>query len=148
MGIVDLSGINSDTNIVNAQKNAKKQGSTELGQDAFLQLMMCQLQQQDPLKPTDSTQFLAQQAQMTQVSETQKMNTNLTKLLENQSSSTQIMQASSLIGKEVTLLDPNDATGKTTITGKVTEAKFNSTGAGITVNGTDYGLATVTGVKG
>lgn len=148
MGIVDFSAINSDTNIVNAQKNAKKQGSTELGQDAFLQLMMCQLQQQDPLKPTDSTQFLAQQAQMTQVSETQKMNTNLTKLLENQSSSTQIMQASSLIGKEVTLLDPADTTGKTTITGKVTEAKFNSTGAGITVNGTDYGLGTVTGVKG
>lgn len=65
-----------------------------MGQDAFLQLMMVQLQNQDPLEPTDQDQMLAQQAQFTQI---EKLD-NLTKVI---SQSNQLLQASSLIGKSV-----------------------------------------------
>ncbi len=36
-----------------------------LGKDAFLQLLVTQMQYQDPLAPTDDTQFIAQLAQFT-----------------------------------------------------------------------------------
>ena len=47
-----------------ADKNAK---SNELGQNQFLTLMLAQLKNQDPMKPTDPTQFLSQLAQFSQV---------------------------------------------------------------------------------
>ena len=43
-------------------QTVKKQ---ELGQDAFMQLMLTQLKNQDPFKPLDSGDFLGQLAQST-----------------------------------------------------------------------------------
>ena len=123
------------------QKLAEKEAngpSQELDQDAFLMLMMEQLKNQDPLNPMDNSQMLAQQAQFTQISELQKMNETLT-------SSNMIMQATSLVGKEVTLVDPDDTTK--TISGVVTSANFNSSYATITVNGEEYPLGLVIGIS-
>src|SRR5438132_329318 len=41
--------------------------NTVLGPDAFLKLMMVQLQNQDPLSPSDPTQYLSELAQFTSV---------------------------------------------------------------------------------
>ena len=122
------------------QKLAEKEASgpsQELDQDAFLMLMMEQLKNQDPLNPMDNSQMLAQQAQFTQISELQKMNETLT-------TSNMIMQATSLVGKEVTLVDPDDSTK--TITGTVTSANFTSSYATVTVNGEEYPLGLVVNV--
>ena len=113
-------------------------GTTELGQDAFLQLMMKQMQYQDPLEPMDNSEMLQQQAQFTQISELQKINAAL-------NSSNQIMQASSLIGKTVTLINPDNP--QETLEGKVTEAKINSNGASIVLDGKDYPLDTILSIK-
>ena len=40
-----------------------KRGSSELGKDAFLQLLVTQMQNQDPLNPSSDTEFIAQLAQ-------------------------------------------------------------------------------------
>lgn len=139
MSIQDiLTDITNNTTKVNAEKSRATMGQSEMGSDAFMRLLMAQLQNQDPLNPTDSSQFMQQQASLTTVSELQKLNTNMT-------SSNSVMQASSLIGKEVTMVDPNDA--EKTITGKVTEAVFSSTGAGVVVNGKGYPLNLIMGVK-
>ena len=50
----------------------------------------------------------------------------------------EITQTLSLIGKEVTLKDPDDETGKKTITGKVSEASFEDGTGKVKVGGEYY----------
>ncbi|KAB0671647.1 flagellar hook assembly protein FlgD [Oryzomonas sagensis] len=69
------------------------------GQD-FLKLFIAQLQNQDPLSPQDSSAFLGQLAQMSQVEQAYNTNTNLTSLLTAQNNATS-MNSVSFIGKTV-----------------------------------------------
>lgn len=107
----------------------KTTGTTELGADAFLTLMLKELQYQDPMDPVSNKEFISQQAQLTQVTETQKLNSNIT-------SNNAIMQTLALVGKEVTMTNPDDSTK--TIVGKVTQAGFTGDSSTITVDGKDY----------
>jgi len=117
----------------------RKTGTAELDQDAFLQLMMKQMQYQDPLNPMDNTQMLQQQAQFTQIAELQKLNSSV-------NSSNQIMQASSLIGKTVSLTNPDNT--EEIVEGEVTEAKINKNGASIILEGgKEYPLDNITSIK-
>ena len=72
-----INTMKTQTNAVNYEKN-KASNNNELGQDVFLQLMITQLQNQDPLDPMDNSEFLSQQAMFTQVNTLQEMNENLT----------------------------------------------------------------------
>ena len=47
--------------------NAARQGSSELGQEQFLELLVAQLQNQDPSKPVENGEFLTQIAQFSMV---------------------------------------------------------------------------------
>ena len=75
--------------------------ATGMNKDDFLKLFVTQLQNQDPLNPQDSNQFIAQLAQLTQVEQAYNTNANLTKLLAAQGNTT-VMSAVSFIGKAVT----------------------------------------------
>ncbi|MFN4167999.1 MAG: flagellar hook assembly protein FlgD [Pannonibacter phragmitetus] len=77
-----------------------------LDYNAFLQLMMAQMKNQDPTEPVDSTQQLAQLASFSQVEQSIKMNTKLETMLANMS----FGQVDDLIGRTVT-----DAAGTTGI---------------------------------
>ncbi|GAA0483308.1 hypothetical protein Ade02nite_65540 [Paractinoplanes deccanensis] len=81
--------------------------------DTFLKLLVAQLKYQDPSKPADSTQFLAQTAQFTQV---EKLG-EVADMLKAQ----QLVGASSLVGKTVTYLDDSGAK----LTGVISAAKLN-----------------------
>ena len=74
--------------------------STGMNKDDFLKLFVTQLQHQDPLKPQDSNEFIAQLAQLTQVEQAYNANSNLANLLNAMQGSTN-MSAISFIGKEV-----------------------------------------------
>ena len=52
-----VNGVLQDANnaITSTKKDTK--GTSELGKDAFLQLLVCQIQNQDPLNPQDDTQL-------------------------------------------------------------------------------------------
>lgn len=113
-------------------------GTTDLGPDAFLQLLMTQLKHQDPLNPMSNQEFLSQQAQFTQISELQKLNKSF-------NGQTLFVQASSLVGKTVSFLNPDNLTE--TLEGQVTEAKFNDKGTAVVVNGKDYPLESILSIK-
>ncbi len=71
-----------------------------LGKDVFLQLLTTQLQYQDPLDPTDGTQFVAELAQFTQLEQSAETNAQLAQLIESNTSLNNF-GATALIGKEV-----------------------------------------------
>lgn len=68
--------------------------------DSFLQLMIAELQNQDPLNPLDNAQLLQQIGQIREISATDQLSDTLGSVLLGQNVAT----ASSLIGKRVTAL--------------------------------------------
>jgi flagellar basal-body rod modification protein FlgD len=54
--------------------------NTLISNDDFLKILIAQLQNQDPLNPTDANQFVTELAQMTQVQSLQSMQTSLSSL--------------------------------------------------------------------
>lgn len=75
--------------------------SNVLGKDDFLNLLITQLQNQDPLNPTDSVEFTAQLAQFSSLEQLGNVNENLVEL-KNFQASINNSQAVSLIGKTIT----------------------------------------------
>ena len=68
-----------------------------LGQDQFLQLLIAQLQNQDPLDPVSNQDFIAQLATLNTVSGLQNLNASFSEMLKLQ----QLTQGADLIGKTV-----------------------------------------------
>ncbi len=68
-----------------------------IGQDDFLRILLTQLQFQDPLKPVDNQQFVAQLAQFSALEITRQQSEKIDTLLSIQS----VDQAVSIIGKTV-----------------------------------------------
>jgi flagellar basal-body rod modification protein FlgD len=113
--------------------------SKQLGKQDFLKLLMAQLQNQDPMKPMDDTQMIAQMAQFSALEATQQLNSTI-----QQSNNVQtIAQAGALIGKYIKA----DQADGTSTTGAVTGVNFTSTD-GVTsptvlVNGKDVDYSTI-----
>jgi flagellar basal-body rod modification protein FlgD len=84
-------------NRVGAEDETKK---NELGQNAFLELMITQLSNQDPLSPQEGAEFVAQLAQFSSVEGIQNLNTTVSDLAGSFRSS-QALQASALVGRSV-----------------------------------------------
>ncbi len=78
---------------------------TQLGQSDFLKLMTTQLQNQDPLQPLDSTQFLSQMAQFGTVSGIDALQKSFG-TLSTALTANQALQAAGLVGR--TALVPQD----------------------------------------
>ena len=75
-------------------------GKKALGKDAFLQLLVTQLKNQNPLEPQDNGEFVAQLAQFSSLEGITTLNTTVSGLASNYHSS-QALQASSLVGRSV-----------------------------------------------
>ena len=72
----------------------------ELGKNEFLNLLVAQLNNQNPLEPQSNGEFIAQLAQFSQVEGIEKLNSSMGSLLSGYQSS-QALQASSLVGRKV-----------------------------------------------
>jgi flagellar basal-body rod modification protein FlgD len=73
----------------------------DLDPSQFLQLMISELTNQDPLNPMDNTQLVEQIGHLRQISATDQLTATLTSVLSGQSLDT----ASGLIGKHITAID-------------------------------------------
>lgn len=94
---IEASGSNETHPAVENQKAIGEQAKKELDRDAFFKLLITQLQNQDPLKPMEDKEFIAQMAQFSSLEQMNNMNQNFNKLMDVQ----RINQNSSLIGKTV-----------------------------------------------
>ena len=59
---------------------AEAKAKDPLGRDAFLSLLVTQLQHQDPTQPMDNSQFIAQLAQFSSLEQLQQANQTLTEI--------------------------------------------------------------------
>lgn len=109
--------------------------SNTLNYNDFLKLMIAQMKNQDPLNPTDSTQYMSQIAQFSSVEQSINTNSKLDQLLVNSN----ISQASTMIG--LTLKAPDGTTGtiqsvridSSGSTAILTTGKEVPIGAGVTI---------------
>src|SRR6185312_5601221 len=84
-----------------AASSTSASDNSTLDYDDFLQLMVAQLQNQDPLNPTDSTEYMSQIAQFSSVEQGINTNSKLDQLLANSN----ISQASTIVGHTLTSAD-------------------------------------------
>ena len=98
-----VSGISGSSSSSSAAGHVASDALRDLDVDSFLQLMISELQNQDPLNPMDNSQMLQQISQMRQIASTDGLSTTLESVLFGQS----ISNASSLIGREVRALNDN-----------------------------------------
>ena len=88
----------SQTGVASATNSST--GGQTLGKDAFLQLLVTQMQHQNPLDPQDNSEFVAQLAQFSSLEGITSLNESVTAISGNYKSS-QALQASSLVGRSV-----------------------------------------------
>ncbi len=125
-------GISNDYYLPANNPNFKVTDKTDngaLGKDAFLKILITQLQNQDPTSPMDDKEFISQMAQFSSLEQMQNMTKAMGDLLESQQQS-QLMNYSTFVGKEVKwheLTDKLDDKGEPIYndgTGKIKELKF------------------------
>ncbi|MBO3740616.1 flagellar hook assembly protein FlgD [Actinoplanes flavus] len=118
---------------VAAANTAAAKSKTLADKDTFMKLLVAQLKYQDPTKPTDSTAFMAQTAQFTQVEKLEDM----VEMLQSQ----RMIGASSLVGKTVNYMDEFGFMQ----TGVISSAKLNGDSEPtLRVGNTDVQLSKVT----
>lgn len=111
-----------------------------LDSSQFLQLLVAQIQYQDPLNPTDSSTFTSQLAQLQTLQTTQQLNANFSDLLTLQ----QLTGGSSLIGKTVSYQLAGAAGASQ---GVVSALSVQNGQLQLTVNNTAVPLSQVLGVQ-
>jgi flagellar basal-body rod modification protein FlgD len=99
--MIDVSGLTS----TGTTTTANKTGPRALGQDDFLKLLITQLKNQDPLKPTDNTEFISQLAQFSQLEQSAKQAQLLQQSLDAQTASLEFALLP-MIGRTVTVGQP------------------------------------------
>ncbi|MBI2751712.1 MAG: flagellar hook assembly protein FlgD [Burkholderiales bacterium] len=92
----------SNSTPVNAGSALKSAGQTtaDQQQDRFLKLLVAQLNNQDPTNPLDNAQITSQMAQINTVSGINQLNETI-KSMAAQFNSMQVLQGTSLIGRDV-----------------------------------------------
>lgn len=107
-------------------------GSSTLGKDAFLQLLVAQMQYQDPLEPTSDTEWISQLAQFSALEEMQNMSAAITN-----------SQAFSMVGKTVSV-----STESGTKEGVVEYVTMSGNKTYVSVDGNKYGVDDIVAVLG
>ena len=108
-----------------------------LGQDAFLELLVAQLQNQNPLEPLNNFEFISQIAQFSTLEQMTALNDTLSGFAEFAA----LGQLAAMIGKEATIVD--EAAG-TTVTGIITAVTLESGDPRVIIDGESYPLDNIT----
>jgi flagellar basal-body rod modification protein FlgD len=133
----DLTSLSRRVEDYNRSLAAGRAARTELGKDEFLKLLITQLSHQDPTRPLEDREFVAQMAQFSALEQMTNMNGEFAKVLGLLARS----QAVALLGKTVEITQ-----GPGTISGRV-EAVSGSQYPQVLVDGRYYDVSQVLSVK-
>ncbi len=115
-------------------------GTSKLGKDEFLKILMAQLQNQDPLSPMEDKDFIAQMAQFTSLEQMVSMTSMIEQMVQAQTAS-QMINYQSFVGKNIVwhkLTEQTDAEGQPIVeTGKGTIASIKFAGESVQFTLTD-----------
>ncbi|HSW06366.1 flagellar hook assembly protein FlgD [Aquabacterium sp.] len=112
---------------------APTSAANPIGIQDFLQILVAQLNYQDPLKPMDPQQFVSQLAQFTSLQQTQEINDKVASLLSGQGT----LHSVGLLGKTVEV-----ASASGNQSGQISVVSFNSGDPRLTVTLTGGALLT------
>lgn len=113
----------------NTSEEPSRTPGGNLGKDEFLQLLVCQMKNQDPLEPAKDTDFIAQLAQFSALEQMQNLNETVTN-----------SQAFSLVGKYV-LINTTGSGGKIgEVAGVVDYITMKNGNVHMSVNGNLYSM--------
>lgn len=113
MTVPPVGGANSGTN---TNPGAQVAAPT-VDYQSFLKLLIAEMKNQDPTKPMDSTEYVAQLATFSQVEQSVQTNSKLDQLLQTSA----LAQAGSVVGHTITSADGNT-------TGTVSSVRLTSDG--------------------
>jgi flagellar basal-body rod modification protein FlgD len=130
-GASSSNGTGSSTSSTNAL--------TSITPDDFLQMLITQLKNQDPLNPTDSDQILQQISEIDNITAT----TTLTSSLNNVATDQGFQAASALIGMQVNGVD---SSGKP-VSGTVDSASFSNGAASLNVGSQTMTLSGISSIS-
>jgi len=102
---MEISGISANDPVFGTSGASEAQ----LGKDAFMNLLVSQMKNQDPLAPAKNEEMLAQLAQFSSLEQMQELNDNIVGLAVLQQSNalmSQLTSSSGLIGQNVKYADP------------------------------------------
>jgi len=126
-GIRDGQVVETATQASLSKANETKK--SDMNKEAFLQLLVAEMQNQDPLEPTSNTEYITQYAQFSEVES-----------LTSMSSTMDLTRASSLVGKEVNIRT-NGSDGKEKyVQGKVDYVVYENNKAFLSINESLYSL--------
>lgn len=150
----EITNLKNQTTANNIAENRRTNGASKDDKNMFLTLMLEQLQHQDPTEPMDNTEWLSQLAQYSSLEQMTEMNQGFQNCLNYMSAiysdmgaNSEITQTLSLIGKEVTIKDPEDETGTKKVTGKVSEASFEDGSGKVKIDGKYYSIVDIVSVR-
>lgn len=115
-------------------------GQQVIGKQDFLELLVTQLQNQNPLDPVKNEDFAAQLAQFSSLEQMQ----NLNKTFEGFMQLSQVQSASSMIGREVQWID-SDSSEK--MSGVVEKISISSAGLKLVVDGQEVPVGNINEVR-
>jgi len=101
-GGTSVSQLKSSDGVSSALSGAEN----ELGRDAFLELLVMQMQYQDPMEPVDNSQMIAQLAQFSALEQMENLNDSFQEFAGNMDQNN-FISASNLLGHEITAIDVN-----------------------------------------
>ena len=142
---MDIPGISSGSS---SFATSSETATQELDQNAFMSLLVTQLENQDPLSPVQNEDFVAQLATFSSLSELEQLNDNILAMITlNQSNAllSQLTQGSALIGHEVNWTDPSTGESRT---GTVDSVRIEDGLAILNIAGEDIPLAAVDQILG
>ncbi|MCQ2523928.1 MAG: flagellar hook capping protein [Lachnospiraceae bacterium] len=122
--------IQSSTASANSLSSSRTKDGTSLDKDAFLQLLVAQMKYQDPLEPTENTEYISQLATFSELEEMQNMTSGMN-----------LQRASQLVGKEVVCKVDNSKTGNTEfVNGMVDYVVYENGKAFVSINESLYSV--------
>lgn len=130
--------VNSVAQNYGETSGTERQTSSSLDKDAFLRLFVEQLKNQDPERPQDSSEFIAQMAQFSILEQITNLNEGMDQLKQSQ----EMAEAAELLGRQV-----NVQTEDGIICGLVEKVIIDEEGVKLLVNGNSYSLDSLTAIE-